>query len=144
LAAAAPVGWFSDTGLSPSTTYFYTVRAYDNVGNESPDSNVVSATTLPAGAPTAPVLSVNFTQILAGGSYTLSWTAPAGATSYEVYRNKNNTTFSLVYSGSNTSFTHVGATAGEYRNYVRACNASGCSVNSNEVEILACPASGCL
>jgi hypothetical protein len=37
---------FSDTGLSPNTSYTYRVRATDAVGNVGPSSNVASATTL--------------------------------------------------------------------------------------------------
>jgi len=36
---------YSDTGLSPSTTYSYQVSAYDAAGNESGKSNTASATT---------------------------------------------------------------------------------------------------
>jgi len=36
---------YSDTGLSPSTTYQYTVTAYDEAGNESSQSASASATT---------------------------------------------------------------------------------------------------
>jgi hypothetical protein len=36
---------YSDTGLSPSTTYSYTVKAADAAGNLSADSNTASATT---------------------------------------------------------------------------------------------------
>lgn len=38
---------FSDPGLTPSTTYTYTVSAYDRSGNESAQSTSVSATTGP-------------------------------------------------------------------------------------------------
>ena len=38
---------YSDTGLAGSTTYSYTVQAYDNAGNTSAQSNTASATTLP-------------------------------------------------------------------------------------------------
>ncbi|MFP2924067.1 fibronectin type III domain-containing protein [Pyxidicoccus sp. 3LG] len=38
----------SETGLSPSTTYSYSVRARDAAGNVSPVSNTVSVTTPPA------------------------------------------------------------------------------------------------
>ena len=37
----------SDTDLSPATTYFYTVSAYDAAGNESSQSNPVFTETLP-------------------------------------------------------------------------------------------------
>ena len=40
---------YSDTGLTPSTTYAYTVSAYDNAGNESSQSNPpVTISTKPA------------------------------------------------------------------------------------------------
>jgi chitodextrinase len=37
---------YSDTGLSPSTSYTYAVSAYDAVGNASPQSTYANATTL--------------------------------------------------------------------------------------------------
>lgn len=40
---------FTDTGLSASTLYSYTVRAIDNAGNVSADSNTAQDTTSPAG-----------------------------------------------------------------------------------------------
>src|SRR5439155_415896 len=43
---------YNDTGLSPSTTYWYRARAY-NPGGNSPYSSSASATTLPL-PPTAP------------------------------------------------------------------------------------------
>lgn len=48
---------FQDTGLTPGTTYSYTVRAYDLVGNQSADSTVASATTQ-APDTTAPVVAL--------------------------------------------------------------------------------------
>lgn len=61
---------YSDTGLTPATTYSYTVSAYDAAGNNSSQSSSVSATT----ASSLPVISN-----LAGGqttdtSTTISWT----------------------------------------------------------------------
>lgn len=43
---------YSDTGLSPSTTYTYTVLAYDAAGNVSSQSASAQATTLAGGATT--------------------------------------------------------------------------------------------
>jgi hypothetical protein len=45
-----PIAWtssttYKDTNLSPNTTYYYRVRAYDNGGNYSSYSNIASATT---------------------------------------------------------------------------------------------------
>ncbi|WP_165452744.1 polysaccharide lyase family 7 protein [Paenibacillus thalictri] len=47
---------FSDTGLNPSTSYSYTVKAKDAAGNVSPASNSASATTQSGGSqnPTLP------------------------------------------------------------------------------------------
>jgi chitodextrinase len=36
---------YNQTGLSPATTYTYTVSAYDTAGNQSAQSAPVSATT---------------------------------------------------------------------------------------------------
>ena len=40
---------YADVGLSPATTYTYTVTAFDQAGNESAQSQPVSATTLSSG-----------------------------------------------------------------------------------------------
>ena len=45
---------YSDTGLTPSTTYSYTVKAADAAGNLSAASNTASATTLAAADTTPP------------------------------------------------------------------------------------------
>lgn len=42
---------FNDTGLSPSTTYNYRVRAFDAANNQSTESNQASATTLAVTTP---------------------------------------------------------------------------------------------
>src|SRR5439155_1556079 len=43
--AAPPGTTYSDTGLAPSTTYFYSVKAVDAAGNVGAASPVASATT---------------------------------------------------------------------------------------------------
>jgi len=66
---------YQDTGLTASTNYTYTVRAYDAAGNQSADSTAASATTLaPPPVPTVS-LTATPTNIPAGGSSTLSWTS---------------------------------------------------------------------
>ena len=47
IVSTAPGTTFTDTGLSPATTYSYTVRARDAAGNISAASTAVSATTQP-------------------------------------------------------------------------------------------------
>ncbi len=48
---------YQNTGLSPSTTYTYTVSAYDAAGNESGQSTGIAATTLSLPVNNSPVLS---------------------------------------------------------------------------------------
>ena len=64
---------YSDTGLSPSTAYTYTVSAYDAAGNNSAQSPSASATTL--SPPPTVVLSASPQSIGTGDSATLSWTS---------------------------------------------------------------------
>ena len=52
---------YSDTGLTPSTTYSYTVSAYDAVPNNSTQSASVSATTQSIPTPDFPVLLLGTT-----------------------------------------------------------------------------------
>ena len=63
---------YSDTGLTPSTAYSYTVKAADAAGNLSAASNTASATTLEAPVATgldAAVVSTAFPSWLAPGSH---------------------------------------------------------------------------
>ena len=83
---------FSDLGLSASTTYAYTVKAYDAAGNTSANSNIASATTLKGSndnsAPNAPrklkAHVVSYTHV------NLKWKAPEnkkGVKGYVIFRN---------------------------------------------------------
>src|SRR5439155_23267160 len=45
---------YSDTGLSPATSYSYTVAAFDKAGNTSAQSSSSSATTQPSSGSTGP------------------------------------------------------------------------------------------
>jgi len=76
---------YSDTGLAASTTYIYTVAAYDAAGNVSAQSAPVSATTLAAGqAPAIVSFTATPASIAVGQSSTLSWSvtgSPAPALS---------------------------------------------------------------
>jgi hypothetical protein len=85
-AGANATGWI-DTGLNPSTTYTYRVRAVNGVG-PSALTAAVPATTAAAPTPAAPT-GLTATQELAGSSITirLAWTdVAADETGYEVRR----------------------------------------------------------
>jgi fibronectin type 3 domain-containing protein len=77
---------FTDTGLANGTVYFYLVTAVDP-GGESARSGEASATTAPA-APSG--LQATGTPANTGvAQVKLTWTATAGAATYNVYRSLN-------------------------------------------------------
>ncbi|GAB3151433.1 glycosyl hydrolase family 18 protein [Micromonospora sonneratiae] len=79
------------SGLTPNTTYAFTVRAKDTRGNVSTDSAPVSATTLnPADDTTPPPAPGNLRATAkTSASVTLAWNAvtdPSGIAGYDIYR----------------------------------------------------------
>lgn len=115
---------FSDTGLSPNTSYSYTVYA-TNTWGQSAVSNTASGTT-PATFPSAPT---SFSASAASESQiNLSWSAPLSdggspVTSYDLYRGLD-----LIYSGLGTSFNDTGLSFETTYNYeVYAQNLYGTS-----------------
>src|SRR5205085_5208240 len=69
-----------NSGLHPSTTYFYVVQASNTGGSSSPSSPPASATTkiAPPAAPTGVTATAT-----SSSKITISWTASAGATWYQ-------------------------------------------------------------
>ena len=120
----ASVTSWSDTGLSPSTTYRYSVTAYNEAG-ESDYSPIVSCTTqgIPPEAPTGlNCMAVSFSQI------DLSWDASAEADGYYVYRceGTNCTPSTQVHTASVTSWSDTGLSPSTtYRYGVTAYNEAG-------------------
>jgi hypothetical protein len=123
---------FTDTGLSNGTTYYYQVTAVNSSG-ESGQSGEVSATPqlTPPGAPT------NLAATAGPAQVSLSWSAVADATSYNLYR----ATASGAEGGTpyltgltTTSFTDPGLTNGTtYYYQVSAVNDGGEGATSAEV-----------
>lgn len=118
---------FGVTGLTASTTYGFTVRAFDAAANYSEQSTPFSSTTAAppdTQAPTVPVIS-GVTNITAT-SLTLNWGASTdnvAVTGYEVFR--NGTSIATV-SGTTTSLNVSGLTAATtYSFTVRAFDAAG-------------------
>ena len=67
---------YSDTGLAPSTTYRYRVRAVDAAGNLSAYSSIATATTPAVADTTAPSAPTGLTATAAGQrQVNLTWTA---------------------------------------------------------------------
>lgn len=118
---------YSDTGLSPATSYYYTVSAYDAAGNNSSQSGSVttstyssssadtSAPSIPTGLVVSPVSS---------SQINLSWNASSdnvGVTQYVIYRNG---TQIATISGTSYSDTGLSASTGYYYT-VAALDAAG-------------------
>jgi fibronectin type 3 domain-containing protein len=131
-ASAGTATTFTDTGLSPSTSYSYETVATDAAGNLSSPSNVGTATTL-AGPPAAPsgltATAASATQI------NLSWTNNAtNQTGFKVERSPDGVTFAQI--GTTGAATTVYsdsslAPATLYYYRVRATNGAGDSAYSN-------------
>jgi hypothetical protein len=126
--------------LTPGTNYYYQVRAY-NASGVSDYSLVSSAiVTRPAAAVATSATDITTT------SFKANWTAPTGiVTSYRLDVSANN--FATNLAGYNdllvngTSQTVTGLAAGTTYSYrVRAVNASGPSVNSNNMSVVTRPA----
>ncbi|MFI6903121.1 glycosyl hydrolase family 18 protein [Nonomuraea sp. NPDC050394] len=125
----------TDSGLTASTSYTYTIRARDAAGNRSADSAAVTATTSGGGgdnqAPTVPgnLRSTGVTS----NSVSLAWNASTdnvGVTGYEIYRGGT-----LVTTVTGTTHTDAGLSSNTAYTYtVRARDAAGNrSANSAEV-----------
>ncbi|MGS1079154.1 hypothetical protein [Pseudoxanthomonas beigongshangi] len=116
-------------------TYAYRVRACDEAGCSSlsvPGSVVVKYP--PGSAPTVSVPATNFT-----GSYTVSWTAVTGASTFQVSESTNAGIWNLIHDGSGNSRALSGRASGTYLYRARACNEAGCgpqSVNTSMVVTL--------
>jgi len=117
---------FAISGLSPSTTYSFTVKAKDAAGNVSAASNTANATTLnPVADTQAPSAPTNLTASGTTASSTnLSWTASTdnvGVTGYDVYQDN-------VFKASVTTTAYAAtglSTATVYGFYVIAKDAAG-------------------
>lgn len=92
---------YSNTGLSPSTTYIFTVSAYDASNNNSAQSSPVTATTPAVTLPdiTPPSAITDFSvSSCASNSCVLTWTAPGDdnnqetASSYDIRYSTQNIT----------------------------------------------------
>src|SRR5204863_222196 len=116
---------FANTGLSPSTTYSYTVAAYDAAGNLSAQSSPASATTPAPPDTTPPTVPTGLTaSAVSSSQINLSWTASSdnvGVSGYRVYRNGTQ----IATTGA-TSFANTGLSPSTTYSYtVAAYDAAG-------------------
>lgn len=109
---------------SVSGSYKYAVKACNASGCSGWRYSSTVAVTIPPGS--APSLSVPSSS--STGSYTVSWGAVSGASSYTLQEQVNSGSWSTSYSGSSRSKAYSGKSNGAAYGYrVRACNAGGCS-----------------
>jgi hypothetical protein len=109
---------YTDTGLTPSTTYYYQVVATNQHGDAGPAETVSARTLIPA-----PVLLV--ADVLPA-AIQLSWTGVAND-HYEVERSTDGTNFILIANvpPTQTNFTDGGLPFGSYFYRVRGVNTDG-------------------
>ncbi|MCC4596063.1 RHS repeat protein [Xanthomonas campestris pv. phormiicola] len=106
--------------------YAYRVRACNGSGCSSYSATATTTVLLPPSTPSLSVPSSSNT-----GSYSVSWSAVATATSYQLEESSNGgSSWSQVYNGGGTSAGISGKGDGSYVYRVRACNGSGCSGTS--------------
>ncbi|PYR28977.1 MAG: hypothetical protein DMF98_01360, partial [Acidobacteria bacterium] len=116
---------FTNTGLSPSTTYTYAVAAFDAAGNLSAQSSPASATTPAAPDTTPPSAPTGLTaSAVSSSQINLSWAASSdnvGVSGYRVYRNGTQ-----IATTSATSFPNTGLSPSTTYTYaVAAFDAAG-------------------
>jgi glucose/arabinose dehydrogenase/PKD repeat protein/chitodextrinase len=123
---------FNDTGLTPSTTHRYQVRAVDQAGNFSSYSTIASATTPAAADTTPPSAPTGLTATaITTTRIDLAWTASTdnvGVIQYRVERCQGATCtdFAEVGSPATTAYSNTDLTANtSYRFRVRAVDAAG-------------------
>jgi chitodextrinase len=124
---AGNVRTYSNTGLTATTTYSYTVRAVDAAGNVSTASTAASATTPAVPDTIAPTTPTGFSATAISSSRIgLSWSASTdnvAVTGYRVYRNN---VFLVTLGGNATTYESTGLAASTTYTYnVDAVDAAG-------------------
>ncbi len=116
---------YTDTGLTASTLYQYTVKAIDAAGNLSATSNTATVTTLAGSDTTPPSAPTNLAGTPTATQVSLTWNASTdnvGVVGYRVYRAGQ-----LIGSPTVTSFvdSSVGSAGTTWEYEVTAVDAAG-------------------
>ena len=140
LVASPTSASYKDAGLAPSTTYVYTVAAFDGSCNISPSISATLTTSSDTQAPMVPA-DLTAAQSTSSAGIALAWKASiddVGVTSYQVYRGI--VALASQAQGNVTSYTDNDAgliASTEYSYRVAACDAAGyCSAPSAPVYVI--------
>ena len=122
---------FADSGVGNGTTYFYQVVAHPS-GNEACGGAPTTCTSVtPAAAPCTPPAAPTGVSAIGTGTTTatVSWTASAGATGYNILRSTTSGgPYTQVGTSTTTSFADTGLTCNTtYYYVVQATNAPTCA-----------------
>ena len=127
LIATRTVTNYSDTSVSPSTTYSYRVAAFDNAGNVSSQSSAINVTTPAPPDTTAPSVPTGVaTQVLSDTQVKITWSAStdtggSGLAGYRIYRGGTQ-----IGTSTTTSFTDANVSPfNSYSYTVRAYDGAG-------------------
>jgi fibronectin type 3 domain-containing protein len=120
---------YTDTGLTNGTRYYYVVSAYNSAGQSANSADVSAMPTL-----TTPATPSGLAAAAGNTQVSLTWTASAGATSYQVKRSTTSGAETQISAPASTSYTDIGLTNGtKYFYVVAAVNSGGDSANSSQV-----------
>ena len=127
-------------GQSPAT-YSYRVLA-ENVRGQSPWSNQASVVVPPPPIPEAPTL-LSIDNSDNDGDYTVQWTQSQFADGYELQESVDGGDWTTAYTGPDASRDFVGQSPATYSYRVRAENAQGQSLWSNQESVVVPPPPDC-
>jgi fibronectin type 3 domain-containing protein len=129
---------YTDTSLSPATTYYYAVEAADTAGDVSAMSAVVSAT-----SPVLPSAPTNLTATpLSAAKVSLTWSASTGGlpiANYRIFRGSSPSSLTQLATTTKTSYTDTSVSqATTYYYALEAADTGGdVSPMSNTVQVSA-------
>lgn len=135
---SSTITYYTNTGLSPNTTYYYKISAKDSTGNESAQSAAVSAkTTVDTQKPVSPRIWAN---AVSTTKVKVTWSGASdnvGITGYDLYRAVGSGSYVKVAAPSSSPYYDTDVSSGKtYKYYLRARDAAGnYSDNSNIVTV---------
>ncbi len=135
LVASPATPAYTDTGLVNGTPYFYVVLAVNSAGA---GANSAPASVTPAQAVQIPLAPTGVSAVAGNAQITLSWTASAGASTYQVKRSLTGfSPFTFLATPSTPGFADVGLSNGTTYYYaIAAVNGAGPSADSLLVSAL--------